>query len=485
MGAVVNTLALNFSTTDKILKATWGQKVGGANDCFLHFSSETLTEDIEELLSAAQRGILDEPKSYQGERSFGGDLVLEVHPGSIGHILRSALNVPEDPVAADTTETELDKCDAKWVGHDSIISEIDTTDKKKGDAAIKLTVPAGVAEGTILATKDFDPVVITSDTHIKFWIKSSIIMNEGDLVFVISELPACTGTNGEQKDITITALEANVWKELTLDITPMTNYDAVISIGIKLINDKVEFILRGDDVRRVVTGTAQNAKKHVFIPRQATDFHADCPINPYTLEVYRDQGQAFQFLGAIINTLALNFSTTDKILKTSNGIIAKNSGDTPKTAPSFETTDPFTWEQAVISIAGSPNNDIDTFGINYDNLCIGKYALNNTAILRKIIRSGFRTIPVNFTIDFVDRAEYDKFIAGTEQAFQVKFVGAECEAGYYYTLQIDIPKFRYLTYPINMGGPGPIVCGVTGKAKYDTSLGYPFKITLINLETGY
>jgi len=310
---------------------TWGQKETGDNDCYLPFISETLTANIEEVLSAAQRGILDEPKSYQGERSFGGDVVVEVHPASIGHILRSAINEPET------------------------------------------TAPDG----------------------------------------------------------------------------------------------------------------ATNAKQHVFIPRQATDFHADCPINPYTFEVYRDQGDAFQFLGAIVNTLALNFSTTDKILKGTCGILAKNSGDTPKTVLSLETTDPFKWDQAVISIAESPNNDIESFGINYDNKCVGKYALNNTAILRKIIRDGFRTIPINFTIDFVDRTEYDKFKAGTEQAIQVKFVGVECEPGYNYTLQIDIPKFRYLTYPINISGPGPITCGVTGKAKYDASLGYPIKFTLINLETEY
>jgi len=309
----------------------WGQKETGDNDFFLPFVSETLIPNIEEVLSAAQKGILDEPNSYQGERAFGGDVVVEVHPASLGHLLRSAINEP---------------------------------------------------------------------------------------------------------------------------------------------------------VTTVVDGAA-NAKQHVFTPRQAIDFHVDCPINPYTLEVYRDQGDAFQFLGAIVNTLALNFSTTDKILKATNGIIAKDLGDIPKTTPSFETTDPFTWEQAVISIAESPNNDINTFGINYDNKCVGKYALNNTAILRKIYRDGFRTIPVNFTIDFVDRVEYNKFINGTEQSFQVKFVGAECETGYYYTLIIDIPKLRYLTYPVNMGGPGPIICGVTGKAKYDASLGYPYKITLINLETGY
>lgn len=466
----------------------WGQKVAGDNDFFLPFVSETLIPNIEEVLSAAQKGILDEPKSYQGERAFPGDVVVEVYPASLGHLLRSAINEPEAATPAGTAETGLEDCEDAWDESvdGGVISGIDANWFKKGTKSVKLQVTVGVAADTILATEVVPLTDMHLDTHIKFWIKSSVDCAVGDLVFMLSELANCGGVEGTTlKSVDIPALTAGVEKECTIALGTMTNFDAVISLGIKMHTDKGEFTINIDYVRRLVTSDAANAKQHVFIPRQATDFHADCPINPYTLEVYRDQGQAFQFLGAIINTLALSFSTTDKILKATNGIIAKNLGDTPKTAPSFETTDPFTWEQAIISIAGSPNNDIESFGINYDNLCIGKYALNNTAILRKIIRSGFRTIPVNFTIDFVDRTEYDKFIQGTEQAFQVRFVGAECEAGYYYTLQIDIPKFRYLTYPVNMGGPGPIVCGVTGKAKYDASLGYPFKITLINLETGY
>jgi len=466
----------------------WGQKETGVNDFFLPFVSETLIPNIEEVLSAAQKGVLDEPKSYQGERAFGGDVVVEVYPASLGHLLRSAINEPEAATPAGTQETELEDCEDAWDESvdGGVISGIDPNYYKKGTKSVKLQITTGVAVDTILATEVLSLTNMVNDTHIKFWIKSSVDCAAGDLVFMLSELVNCGGVEGTTlKSVDIPALVAGVEKECTIALGTMTNFDAIISLGIKMHIDKGEFTINADDVRRLVTSDATNAKQHVFIPRQATDFHADCPINPYTLEVYRDQGDAFQFLGGIVNTLALNFSTTDKILKATNGIIAKNLGDTPKTAPSFETTDPFTWEQSIISIAGSPNNDIESFGINYDNKCVGKYALNNTAILRKIIRSDFRTIPVNFTIDFVDRIEYDKFILGTEQAFQVKFVGAECETGYYYTLIIDIPKFRYLTYPINMGGPGPIVCGVTGKAKYDASLGYPFKITLINLETGY
>jgi len=466
----------------------WGTKVAGDNDFFLPFVSETLIPNIEEVLSAAQRGILDEPKSYQGERSFPGDVVLEVHPASIGHIFRSALNVPEDPTAAGTTETELEDCEDKWdeLVDGGVISGVDAIWFKKGTKSIKLQVTLDVAPDDILATEVVALTDMHLDTHIKLWIKSSVDCAEGDLVFMISEVAECGGIEGTTlKSVDIPVLVAGIEKECTIALGTMTDFEAIISLGIKMHTEKGEFTINIDDVRRVVAGSVANAKQHVFIPRQATDFSADCPINPYTLEVYRDQGNAFQFLGAIVNTLALNFSTTDKILKATCGIIAKNLGDTPKTALSLEATNPFTWEQAVISIAGSPNNDIDTFGLSWDNKCVAKYALNNTAIPRKIIRSGLREIPISFTMDFVDRVEYEKFKDGIEQAIKVKFEGAVCDDPVKYTLQLDIPKFRYLTYPISMSGPGPIVIGCTGKAKYDASLGYPFKITVINLETAY
>ena len=92
-------------------EATWGTDPGGAATRFFPFISETLTPKIPELISAAQRGILDEPVSYQGEKSFGGDLVLEVHPVSIGHILRSALGAPAAEVLASSTETEFCDCE--------------------------------------------------------------------------------------------------------------------------------------------------------------------------------------------------------------------------------------------------------------------------------------------------------------------------------------------------------------------------------------
>ena len=471
-------------------ETTWGEKVVGDNEFYLPFASETLIANIEEILSAAQRGVPDEPKSYQGERAFAGDVLIEVHPASLGAILRSAFNVPDtDP--AGTDETKLEDCeDAFDESVDGgVISGIDANWFKKGTKSVKLQITTGVAADTILATEVVPLTDMHLDTHIKFWVKSSVDCAIGDLVFMLSELANCGGVEGTTlKSVDIPALVAGVEKECTIALGTMTNFDAVISLGVKMHTDKGEFTINIDDIRRVVIGTATNAIQHIFIPR-LDDFHADCPLNPYTFEVYRDQGDSFQFLGGVVNALALNFSTTDKILKATCGIISKNLGDVAKTSVALETTDPFLWNNAVISIGDSPvvNNDILSFGINYNNACKARYTLNHTVIPRSIIRDGFRTTIVNFIIDFIDRTEYNKFLDGSEQAFQVKFEGAVCDDPVKYTLQLDMPKVQYKAFPINMGGPGRLTCAVTAKANYDATAGVlnAIKTKLINLQPSY
>jgi len=469
---------------------TWGQKEAGANDFYLPFVNETLIANIEEILSAAQRGVPDEPKSYQGERAFAGDVIIEVHPASLGAILRSAFDIPDtDP--AGTTEAELENCEDAWneLVDDGVISGVDASDYKKGTKSIKIQVTTGVSPDDILASEVVSPTAdMHLDTALKFWIKSDVACNAGDLIIRISENALCAITPLAYKDLNVPILVAGVWTECTIALTSMTEMDAVKSIGLIMHIEKGEFTVNIDDIRRIVVGTAANAIQHIFIPR-LDDFHVDCPLNPYTLEVYRDQGDSFQFLGEIVNTLKLDFSTTDKILKATCGMIGKNLGDISKTCVGLEVTNPFLWNDAVISIGDSPviNNDILSFGIDYNNACKARYTLNQTVIPRSIIRDGFRTTIVNFVIDFVDRTEYDKFLLGSEQAFQVKFEGAVCDDPVKYTLQIDMPKVQYKAFPIFIGGPGRLTCAVNAKANYDATAGvlHAIKAKLINLQPSY
>ena len=463
-------------------EATWGTPDGVAN-VFLPFISEGLTPDIEELISESQRAVVDEPVSYQGEKKFGGPIVMEVHPASIGHILRSALGAPAAAVASGTAILTLEDCEDVWVGNPGVIVELDSSDYKKGSGSVKIRVPAGIAAGTLLATEDFVAVDMTADTHIKLWIKCSVNTTSGQLQFLLDEEAACASPD---KTLDIDALTAGEWKEVTLTLGSMTDLDAIISIGIKYTADLGECIINIDDVRRVVTSAAANAKDHVFTPVQA-DFSTLCTLPPYTLEVYRDQAnnKAWQYKGAVVNTLVLSFGTGEKILKATAGILAKEEAEIDKETVSLEVTNPFTWKQAQVKIATVAHDLLEDFSLNLDNKIVPKFSLNQSDLARMFHRDGYRTFSFSFTTDFVDKTEYNKFIAGTEQAFQIVFTGAECETGYYYKFQIDIPKLRYTAYPINVSGPSRISVKVNGKAKYSVSDGYAVKISLTNLETSY
>ena len=236
----------------------WGTKETGVNDFFLPFVSETLTPTIEEVLSAAQRGIVDEPKSYQGSRAFAGDVVMEVHPASLGHILRSAIGVPTGPVKAGATVLTLEDCEDKWdeaAGvNPGVISEVDPVDKKKGKNAVKLIVTAGVAAGEILATELIDEIDMHLDTGLKIWVKCDKDCAIGDLQILLGTDPGCATT---PKAVNIPILEAGVYKECTIDLTDAPA--AVVSVGIKMVVDKTECIIRLDDLRRVGAYTASSA----------------------------------------------------------------------------------------------------------------------------------------------------------------------------------------------------------------------------------
>ena len=472
-------------------EVTWGVDPGGAYTGFFPFISENLSPKIPDLLSAAQRGILDEPKSYQGEKQLSGDLLLEVHPVSIGHILRSALGAPAAEVLADSVETVVCACEVNWTSHADVITSLDASDKKKGSYSQKIQVPAGVGDDVILAYEEVTgtPLDASSATHWKFWIKASIATGATDLIFRMTE-DNDGGVVGDSDDVNITAMAVpNTWTEVTIAATAGA-LNAVLTCAIVTGEDLAEIEIKIDDIRMVVAGTATTAYKHIFTPMQtlAQEFNAgaqDSPLWPYTLEIFRDEGLPFSILGAVVNTLNLSFSVTDKIMKAACGMLWKNYEAGTAEGIALEATKPFVWENAKIGIggtyAGSPNADLESFSITWDNKLVPKYFLNNTAIPGKFVREGFREVTISFVMDFVNRTELDLFLLGTERQFQIILEGADCEAGFPYKLQLDLPKVRYITFPLGITGPGRQSIAVEAKAKYDAA-GYVLLTELVNLE---
>lgn len=309
---------------------TWGTPVAAQD--YLKFSSEGLTEEIEQVMSEAQLGIVDEAPSYEGMRSISGDVSFDVYPNVVGHLLRAAFGAPIT------------------------------------------TQPDAVGNPTVY--------------------------------------------------------------------------------------------------------------QHVFTPVQS-NFSNICALPPYTFEVHRDFEQAFQYAGAVVNDLTFSFGTDTKIMQGTAAVIAKSLALIAETVPNFEVTNPFLWHQATVNIGGVETDDLQTLEFGVNNSLEGRATLNNTKEISRVARNGKRTFPVNFTFDLKDLAEYNRFRSQNEVAVTVDLVGANISGTHNFQLKIEIPKLRYTSFPINVGGAEAITAQVNGVAKYDSALAHAVKITLVNTKQNY
>lgn len=311
-------------------ETTWGTAVAASD--YIKFASEGLTEEIEQVLSEAQRGIFEEGESFEGLHSISGDVSFDVYPNVLGHLLRAAFGAPV------TTQP---------------------------DAAGNPTV-----------------------------------------------------------------------------------------------------------------------YQHVFTPVQS-NFSNVCALPPYTFEVNRDLEQAFQYAGAVVNDLTFSFGTDNKIMQGTAAIIAKTLALITKTTPSFESTNPFLWNQATITLAGTTNADIQTLQFGVNNSLEGRATLNTTKEISRILRNGRRSFPVSFTFDLKDMTEFNRFRNQEEIAAKIELTGGVISGSENYKLTVDLPKLRYTAFPINVGGAESITAQVEGTAKYDNATANAMKITLVNSVASY
>jgi hypothetical protein len=224
--------------------------------------------------------------------------------------------------------------------------------------------------------------------------------------------------------------------------------------------------------------------QHVFTPTQV-NFSSLCAVASYTLEIHRDLEQAFQYAGAVVNELTLNFGTDDKIMKASASIIAKSLALIAKTTPNFETTDPFLWHQAVVKINDTVTSDLQTVEFGVNNSLEGSATLDGTKTISRIYRTGRRTFPVSMTFDVKNLDEFNRFRSQTEVPVTIELTGANISGTYNYKMTVEFPKLRYTAFPINVGGAETLTAQVDGTAKYDPAKAYAAKITLINTKQSY
>lgn len=234
----------------------------------------------------------------------------------------------------------------------------------------------------------------------------------------------------------------------------------------------------------VTTQVVAGVYQHVFTPAQ-DNFSNVCALPPYTIEVHRDFAQAWQYAGSVVNDLTFSFGTDTKIMQVAAAILAKKLALITKTTPSLEATKPFMWNQAAITIDSVANTDLSTIEFGVNNNLEARATLDGTKEVSRVLRNGARTFPVSFTLELKDLTEYNKFRAQNEIPAKIELTGGVISGANNYKLTVDIPKLRFGSFPINVGGTGAITAQVTGTAKFDPVNQFGMKITLINSEASY
>lgn len=214
-------------------------------------------------------------------------------------------------------------------------------------------------------------------------------------------------------------------------------------------------------------------------------------LTPYTAQVYKGVEQAFFFTDGQANTLEINV-VAGAVVKMTVGMICRTTSlDTKATATSYYNAEAFTWNQASFSLmvpssAAIAVSDFEEITFSLNNALSGVNLLDGTKRRGKIQRDGYREVRVSGTIDLPDLDEYDTFIAQTERKLLMTLrKPTAMSSGYYETLTIDIPSFRYEAFPVNIGGPGRVTVGFTGRGVYNSGSAMTMLITLVNTKAAY
>jgi len=145
----------------------------------------------------------------------------------------------------------VDDCEDAWAAQADVTCDIDEEDFKVGAASATAVVADAFTTG-LIATEDIDEIDLSGYNRVAFWFKSSLALDAGDLQLVLSEALACGAGGATEVFADLPAIVADTWTvcHLTVDMTGM---DAVLSVGLKAVNDPGACTLKIDDVNMLAS----------------------------------------------------------------------------------------------------------------------------------------------------------------------------------------------------------------------------------------
>ena len=241
-------------------------------------------------------------------------------------------------------------------------------------------------------------------------------------------------------------------------------------------------VLRG--LTGIASGTISTSHYVWTYNPPQSDYATTTALPPYTLELHRDVGSSWQFTDAIFNSMTLEV-TGNAIVKATIGVMAKVSSLAEKNTPTFLTEPSYLWSSTSVSIAGAANADMESLTFTWENNIEGVDLLDATNLWSKFKRTGFRNFNLSGVLNYDAQTEYNVFRVGSQERIVINIAGTAINSGINSELTIDIPSFRYTSFPINADGPGRISASWEGIAKYNAGSATAIEITLTNTRANY
>lgn len=234
--------------------------------------------------------------------------------------------------------------------------------------------------------------------------------------------------------------------------------------------------------------TSNSILNHEFLPATA-DFDTNVINIPMTMHKnLADGGQVPVYQDLVATRLELSCTNGEFLMASLN--LTGGSVGTKTTSDDFGTlgtaAKKWTWDVTSVELAGAANVEFASLNIIQDEQASPRWTLQTTRDPARVKRDGFRQVRINGTIRFMDQTEYDAFLALTLQDLQITFTGpTTIESGYFDTLRINAPSFKYLSHPLEFADPSELLVSFEGKADYNVGSGHSIKYTVINTQANF
>ena len=146
----------------------------------------------------------------------------------------------------------IDTCESGWTEQTNVTQAFDQTQRRQGNASLRLILAAGLAAADNAASKTITAVDISKCDFLELWIRSTVAAAAGDFTVRLTSGSATIAFN-------VPALVANTWHYHRVAITPdnARQLTAITTVVLRQVVDIGAATLWVDDIKAVENSSAQ------------------------------------------------------------------------------------------------------------------------------------------------------------------------------------------------------------------------------------